>query len=179
MTKKKPQEKKATSSKEYELNEQQKEFCRQYIASKDFNQTQAAINAGYSAKTAYSIGNRLLKNVEVQKYIDKLKQKRVQRVEISQDDVLKDLIEIKDRCMQAKPVLFMGMQVQDDEGNNLWKFDAKGATKALELIGKHIGFFMEDNKQKQPVVTPVQNNYIMPNECEDAIKHIKDYIKDA
>ena len=25
----------------------------------------------------------------------------------------------------------------------------------------------------------VQNNYIMPQECEDAIKHIKDYITDA
>lgn len=161
------------------LNEQQKEFCRFYVASTDFNQTQAAINAGYSEKTAYSIGNRLLKKVEIQKYIERLKRERVERVEIKADDILKDLIEIKDRCMQAKPVTFMGTQVKDSDGNNLWKFDAKGATKAIELIGKHIGFFLEDNKQKQAILNPVQNNYILPEECKEAIKHIEDFISEG
>ena len=165
------------AKKTQKLTDQQKEFCRFYVASPDFNQTQAAINAGYSEKTAYSIGNRLLKNVEVKKYIERLKKERVERVEISADEVLKDLIEIKERCMQAKPVLGMfGQQVKDSEGNNIWKFDAKGATKAIELIGKHIGFFLEDNKQKQPKLNPVQNNYVLPQECKEAIDHIKDFI---
>ena len=158
------------------LTDQQKAFCRFYVASSDFNQTQAAVNAGYSEKTAYSIANRLLKNVEVKKYIARLQRERIERVEIKADDILKDLIEIKDRCMQAKPVTFMGSQVKDKEGNNLWKFDAKGATKAIELIGKHIGFFLEDNKQKQAILNPIQNNYILPEECKDAIKHIEDFI---
>lgn len=42
----------------------QAKFISEYT--KDFNATQAAIRAGYSPKTAYSIGQRLLKNVEVQ-----------------------------------------------------------------------------------------------------------------
>ena len=42
----------------------QAKFISEYT--KDFNATQVAIRAGYSPKTAYSIGQRLLKNVEVQ-----------------------------------------------------------------------------------------------------------------
>ena len=41
------------------------DFVDEYLV--DLNATQAAIRAGYSEKTAYSIGQRLLKNVEVQK----------------------------------------------------------------------------------------------------------------
>lgn len=159
-----------------ELNEKQKLFCEEYI--KDLNATQAAIRAGYSVKTAKSQGNRLLTNVDIQNYLSTLKENRIERIQITQDEVLANLIEIMDRCMQAKPVLGMfGQQVKDSEGNNIWKFDAKGATKAIELIGKHIGFFMEDNKQKQPNLNPVQNNYVLPQECKEAIDHIKDFLK--
>lgn len=46
------------------MNKKIKRFCNEYII--DLNATQAAIRAGYSEKTAYSQGHRLLKNVEVQ-----------------------------------------------------------------------------------------------------------------
>lgn len=49
------------------LNERQKRFADEYIISG--NATQSAINAGYSKKTGYSQGQRMLKNVEVSKYI--------------------------------------------------------------------------------------------------------------
>lgn len=52
------------------LNEKQKVFCEHYAAC--LNATEAAKRAGYSEKTAYSIGQRLLKNVETQKYIQQL-----------------------------------------------------------------------------------------------------------
>jgi phage terminase small subunit len=118
-----------------------------------------------------------LKNVEVKKYIDKLLEDKAKEHNITHQQLIEDLTEIKNRCMQAKPVTFMGKHIKDENGNNLWKFDAKGATKAIELIGRHTGFFLEDNKQKQPIVNPVQNTYVTPNECKDAIQHIKDYIK--
>lgn len=49
------------------MNERQKHFADEYIITK--NATQSAIKAGYSERTAYSIGQRLLKNVEVSEYI--------------------------------------------------------------------------------------------------------------
>lgn len=51
------------------LTEKQKKFADFYI--KLGNATQAAIEAEYSKRTAYSQGQRLLKNVEVKRYIEK------------------------------------------------------------------------------------------------------------
>ena len=51
------------------MNERQKHFADEYIISK--NATQSAIKVGYSKKTAYSIGQRLLKKVEISEYIKK------------------------------------------------------------------------------------------------------------
>lgn len=71
------------------LNERQERFCNEYLI--DLNATQAAIRAGYKEKTAYSMGQRLLKNVEVQNYIQERKQDRVERTEITQDMVVREL----------------------------------------------------------------------------------------
>ena len=49
------------------LNEMQKAFADYYIETA--NATESAKRAGYSEKTAYSQGQRLLKNVEISAYI--------------------------------------------------------------------------------------------------------------
>ena len=51
------------------MTEKQKLFCEEYLI--DLNATQAALRAGYSEKTAYSIGNENLKKPEIQEYIQK------------------------------------------------------------------------------------------------------------
>ena len=123
------------------LNEKQKQFCEEYII--DLNGTQAAIRAGYSKKTARAIANELLTKLDIQEYICKLKNKRSERVKYSQDELMRDILEVKNRCLQANPVL-------DKEGNEtgIWKFDSNGANKALDMLAKHVGFYETDNKQK-------------------------------
>ena len=53
----------ATAASAKGLTPKQQRFVDEYLI--DLNATQAAIRAGYSAKTAYSAGQRLLKDVEV------------------------------------------------------------------------------------------------------------------
>lgn len=50
------------------MTNKQKRFAEEYLV--DCNATQAAIRAGYSEKSAYSAGQRMLKNVEVKNWID-------------------------------------------------------------------------------------------------------------
>ena len=107
------------------LNEKQKRFCQEYII--DLNATQAAIRAGYSQKTAYSMASENLRKPEIQKYIQELQEGIKKRNRISQDEIIQDLIEIKNRCMQNVPVMNKGQQATDEEGNNIWKFDSQGA----------------------------------------------------
>lgn len=67
------------------MNEKQKRFCKRYVET--LNATQAAIQAGYSAQSAYSQGCRLLKNDEVKKMIAEELEKM--------DDLIPDRNEIK------------------------------------------------------------------------------------
>jgi phage terminase small subunit len=55
-----------------ELSPRMMIFATEYLKSN--NATQAAITAGYSEKTAYSQGSRLLKSVEIQRYLNKTEQ---------------------------------------------------------------------------------------------------------
>ncbi|NNJ74549.1 MAG: terminase small subunit [Anderseniella sp.] len=132
------------------LNEKQKRFALEYIV--DLNATQAAKRAGYSEKTSYSQGQRLLKNDEIQKRIEKLNAKRNKRTEISGDWVLGQLKKVADRCMQEEAVC-------DEDGNPVgeYKFEHSGANKALELLGRHNKLFTDKIEQTNETVVRVKD----------------------
>ncbi len=69
------------------LTPKQRRFVDEYLI--DLNATQAAVRAGYSAKTANEQAARLLVNVSVQVAIVEAMETRSTRTEISQDDVLR------------------------------------------------------------------------------------------
>ncbi len=64
-------------------------FVKEYLH--DLNATQAAIRAGYSRKTAKQQGARLLTNVDLQAAIQDAMDRRASRLEITADQVLKEL----------------------------------------------------------------------------------------
>ena len=129
------------------MTDKQSIFVQEYL--KDLNATQAAIRAGYSAHTAYSIGQENLNKPEIKQAIDAAMSERQQRTAITADYVLHSLHEIAQRCMQKSPVMTKGEQAIDEEGRHLWTFDAKNALRALELIGKHMGMFSDKNRQQE------------------------------
>lgn len=57
-----------------DLTEQQIQFAESYLSLN--NASAAAIKAGYSEKTAYSQGSRLLKNDKIREYMDFLRNER-------------------------------------------------------------------------------------------------------
>lgn len=135
------------------LNPKREAFAREYII--DLNGKEAAIRAGYSERTAEVQASQLLSKLKVKAFIQKLKEQAAKRNDITMDWVLQRFKEISDRCMQANAVMVSNghgglEQKQDDQGNGVWEFDASGANKATEMLGKHIGFFEKDNKQLAP-----------------------------
>lgn len=122
---------------EIKLTDKQEAFCREYII--DFNATQAAIRAGYSENSARSVGSENLTKPDIQDFLAKLIQERNERTKIDADYVLKQAVKLHERCMQEiKPKIVGGEQMEDEEGNKVFIFDASGAAKSLELIGKHV-----------------------------------------
>lgn len=74
------------------LSEKQKRFCEEYVI--DLNATQAAIRSGYSEKTARSQGQRLLTNVDIQKFISELRKDIQERNKITVDECISILASI-------------------------------------------------------------------------------------
>lgn len=74
------------------LTAKQQRFVDEYLI--DLNATQAAIRAGYSKKTASSQGERLLRNVEVRRYLQAQRQDLQGRTKITQEMVLRELAKI-------------------------------------------------------------------------------------
>lgn len=71
------------------MTAKQKRFCDEYLI--DLNATQAAIRAGYAEKRASEQAYQLLQKTTVQEYIQKRKTDRIERTEITQDMVLREL----------------------------------------------------------------------------------------
>lgn len=99
------------------LSAKQEQFCREYLV--DLNATQAAIRAGYSAKTAAVIGNENLIKPYIAERIAELKQERAEKTSRTAQDALNDL--------------FAYTREAHDIG------DLKTAMKGLELQLKHFG----------------------------------------
>ena len=137
---------KSTSHGVGKLTDKQNRFVEEYLV--DLNATQAAIRAGYSEQTGYSIGQRLLKKVEVQEAIQQAQNKRSERTQINQDEVIRLLIENVDISMGKKAtVITIPSKSENGEvmGNDVAQFvyEPSAANKALELLGKHLGIFKD------------------------------------
>ena len=139
------------------MNARRKIFCEQYIIDRD--QQRAVQRAGYSVKNASTFGNALLKDPEVQAYIAKLDDEIRKRNNITKDSLIKDICEIRDRCMQRVPVMKFDrmekefVQVTNEDGEGVWTFDAKNALAACDMLAKHVGFYEADKG-------PAANNHI-------------------
>lgn len=128
------------------LTDKQQAFVNEYLI--DLNATQAAIRAGYSEKTANPQGNRLLANVSVADAIAKAKADRSSRTEISQDYVIKTIVETIERCSQARPVYdksgeLVMMETPNGELAPVYKYDATNVLKGAELLGRHLVMFKD------------------------------------
>ena len=124
-------------------------FIKEYLV--DLNATQAAIRAGYSAKTAGAMGDENLKKPEIAIELQKHMDKRSARVEISADYVLTSIKETMERCKQAVPVLRRNgdpVLVENAEGDMVpaYAFEPNAVMKGAELLGRHLKLFTDKHE---------------------------------
>ena len=74
------------------MNKKQRAFTVEYV--KDRNATQAAIRAGYSAKSAYSQAHDLLRKPEIMEAIEELENAAAARAGITVDAIVERLNKI-------------------------------------------------------------------------------------
>lgn len=124
------------------LNEKQKLFYKEYVV--DANATQSAIRAGYSKKTAYSQGQRLLKNVEGQKYLEELMAEKENTLIASQDEVLQHLTMVLRGESKSEEIVVEGIGEGCSRARTMMKGPSeKDKLRAAELLGKRYGLFKD------------------------------------
>ena len=113
------------------LTPKQAKFVAEYLV--DLNATAAAGRAGYSDP---NIGRQLITKHNVAAAIDEARKKVAAKVELTQEQVLRDLEAVKADAMQA---------IFDKDGNRVMA-DRSAALKALELQGRHLAMFTDKQK---------------------------------
>jgi len=144
------------------LTGKQQRFIVEYL--KDFNATRSALVAGYSKKTAYSQGQRLLKNVEIQKM---LAEKTKKIIEDADNDLKKvvnlhktiafvDITKTYENGISLSPdelpkeikLALKDFQPYTKDGETFWKYTFWDKNKAADALSKYHGLYELDNKQK-------------------------------
>jgi len=145
------------------LTDKQEMFCKEYMV--DFNATQAAIRAGYSENTAYSIAEQNLRKLEIQERLSELKDKRSNKIELTAERVIQ---EIKTLAFSNIPDYFRQIgtsgkiyvltmkqfeempeeatraissidQIVSKDGDVTYRIRLWDKSKNLELLCKHLG----------------------------------------
>lgn len=154
------------------LTPKQARFVSEYLI--DLNATQAAIRAGYSARTARQMGEENLTKPDIALAVREGMEAREQRTEITQDTAIKEVARIAffdprrlfNPDGSPKPLheldddtaaAIAGLDVQEQyEGSGsdrrfvgyLKKYRIADKNSALEKLMKHLGMFEKDNKQR-------------------------------
>ena len=142
------------------LNARQKAFCCEYVI--DWNATQAAIRAGYSAKTANRIGSLLLTKIDISSEVKRLTDellgthkahleykvlselqaiaftKITDAVKVSNGSVV--VTDTDDMPENAKRALEEISETTSKDGGSI-KVKMHSKPKALELLGKYVGMW--------------------------------------
>lgn len=117
------------------FNVRQQNFIKFYKG----NATEAALKAGYSKKTAYSIGQRLLKVVEIKQAIQN-------RVEKSQEKHIKTIEEMQ---------IFLSKNIDNED------LPMNERTKMIELLGKSMAMFTDVQRHEGNIniLPPIKINH--------------------
>lgn len=129
------------------MTAKQKLFCDEYLI--DLNATQAAIRAGYSKKTAYSIGVENLNKPELKRYIEERMAQKESELIADQDEVLRYLTSVLRGESQSEVVVVEGTGMGESEARLIQKApDEKERLKAADLLGKRYGLYTEKIEQQ-------------------------------
>ena len=120
------------------LTAKQDRFVEEYLV--DLNATQAALRAGYSEKTARSIGAENLSKPDIEKAIADALEARRLRTEITQDRVLEELAAIAFAPLPEVREVKMSDRLV-----------------ALDKLAKHLGMFTEHHHHTGEVTTSVRD----------------------
>ena len=156
------------------MTNKQKQFINEYL--KCWNATQAAIRAGYSEKTAYSIGPRLLKDVEIKAVI----KQRIDENAMTADEALQEMANIaRGDITDLMVISHAGFTVELLDGDEVVP-EAKNIRKIKQKVTTIIGK-KETDDDKEIVETEIEM-YDRKDALKTILQHhgqLKDFVENS
>jgi len=134
------------------LKGKQQRFVDAYLI--DPNATQAAITAGYSAKTATVIGAQNLTKLNIKAAIDKAQAKISEASQVDAEYVISTTKTALEVCQQRIPLVDKAgepVMVAGHDGTLVTGYtlvNAMAAFKGLDQLSRHLGLYDKDNAQR-------------------------------
>ena len=138
--------KRGADGKTYKLTIRQERFCQEYIRS---DSKSAAYRKAYNCQTAQpktvnQCASKLLTNPNVQFRIEQLKAEVMRKTTLSRSWVLEHLMEHAAVCLGKKRIKVSKASRDGDVHEvEVTAHDASAANRALELLGKEAGMFVD------------------------------------
>ena len=138
------------------LTPKQQSFCQEFL--KHFNGTKSyqLVYSIVKENVAAASASRLLRNVKIQAFLTVLTAKQAEKAEITVEWVIQELKQLYTRCQSSLTS----------------KGAIAGATKQLELLGKHIGMWIDRSELtiniKEVKVMVVQIQQVISKHIPDA-----------
>jgi phage terminase small subunit len=141
-------------AKDNSLSAKQRAFVTEYV--KDHNATKAAERAGYSKKTAYSQGQRLLKKAEIKSAVESFEKERGEKAGLTVDWFVSNLMSLHEKSVRT---------IIDQQGNTRMDSPATAA-KCLEMSMKYLNIAggADSDEGDSPITIQIVN----PNASDKA-----------
>lgn len=151
-----------------QITDKQKRFAAEYVI--DLNGNDAAVRAGYRAKSARSQASRLLTNDNIIKYVQHLSAVKMEETKLTAKRVINEIaalgfatledylevcpsgagVKVRDLSEMRNIKALKKIKVQemkDDYGNvigHVKELELNDKTKNLDMLGKHFAIFTEN-----------------------------------
>ncbi len=170
------------------MTPKQQRFIEEYLI--DFNATQAAIRAGYSKKTAGKIGHENLQKHEIKSQIESEKKRLAKQAEIEAINVIKELNRIGFSDIRNVMGWYSKKVIVNQVNHNHTVLELKDAKdipdsiascikeightangikivlydkqKALELLGRYLGMWVDKTEHSGPGGSPIPISPVDP-----------------
>jgi len=156
-----PEKKNKQVNKKNKLTEKQKKFCKEYVLC--LNATKAALNAGYSEKTAYAIGNENLKKLEIKEYIAQLRKDEEANFYYSRQNNFNELEKAQALALSREITRI----TKDGEIIKTPSPDLTSFIKAAELKGKLSGLYIDNIKGQTDLNINSMGSVVIDNQKID------------
>jgi phage terminase small subunit len=147
------------------MNPRKEKFVEAYV--RLGNATEAAKAAGYSLKTAYSQGHRLLKDADISAALAASRQQVMADLRLEAKDVLQELVYVArsdvgnlftaDGALKKlsemdegarRSIAGIDVEAETENHGKVTKVRLWSKTEALDKLAKHLGLYEKDNAQK-------------------------------